>query len=189
MGLGPSELWDFWVFSKTKEQWLRNRRTGVQYTTGHGPVHVPDRHFETMGSCKKEYRKIETLNYRQASRIMELEQELRMVKNEAIEATDNVLDFIEKKKALTMAGGGTTSDVDWLSPMKVGTEFLVRPKVQKTWVLAKFMHAGCKDWNVLVIPMKGEEVTSPESEWIWVDPVEFCKFWDFKGILLEPINE
>lgn len=147
---------------------------------------------ETLDTVKKEYRDVETRNYRQASRLMELEQELRMVKKECIEAVDNVLDFAEKKKALqalTVTGGGTPPDGDWLSPMKLGTEFLVRPKAQKTWILAKFMQAGIKNGNVLLIPMKGEEVTVPDTEWLWADPVEFCRFWEFKGIILEPIND
>lgn len=143
---------------------------------------------ETMDSVKKEYRNTETRNYKQASRIMELEQELRMVKKETIEAVDNVLDFVAKK-ALLQTGGGTPPDGDWLSGMKIGTEFLVRPKTQKTWMLAKFMQAGVRHGNVLLIPMKGEDVTCPDSEWIWADPIEFCKFWEFKGILLEPTDE
>lgn len=148
----------------------------------------PPPNYETLETCKKEYRDLETRNYKQASRIMELEQELRMVKKEAIQSLDNVLDFAEKKVLLSK-GGGTPPDGDWLTPMKLGTEFLVRPKTQKTWVLQKFMQAGVKHGNVLLIPMKGEEVSVPDTEWIWADPVEFCKFWEFKGILLEPINE
>lgn len=108
-----------------------------------------------------------------------------MVKKEAIEAVDNVLDFVEQK-ALLQAGGRLPPPGDWLTGMKLGTEFLVRPKEQKTWVLQKFMQAGVRNGNVLLIPMKGEEVTAPDSEWIWADPVEFCKFWELKGILLEP---
>ena len=109
-----------------------------------------------------------------------------MVKKEAIEAVDNVLDFVKQKALLT--GGGTPPDGDWLSPMKLGTEFLVRPKVQKTWMLVKFMQAGIKNGNVLLIPMQGEAVSVPDTEWIWADPVEFCKFWEFRGIILEPIE-
>ena len=148
----------------------------------------PPPNYETLSTCKKEYRDLETRNYKQASRIMELQQELRMVKKEATEAIDNVLDFVEHKKGLQV-GGGTPPDGDWLSRMKLGTEFLVRPKVQKTWMLQKFMQAGIKNGNVLLIPMKGEEVSVPDTEWIWADPVEFCKFWEFKGIILEPIDE
>lgn len=148
----------------------------------------PPPHWETLETSKKELREVVTRNYKQASRIMELEQELRMVKKEAIEAVDNVLDFVAKK-ALLQTGGGTPPDGDWLSRMKIGTEFLVRPKTQKTWMLAKFMQAGVRNGNVLLIPMKGEDVTCPDSEWIWADPIEFCKFWEFKGILLEPMDE
>lgn len=101
-----------------------------------------------------------------------------------------VLDLEERRKLKKVAiGGGNPPDVDWLSPMKTGSEFLVRPKQQKTWILAKFMQAGCKEGNVLVIPMKGEEVTAPEAEWLWVDPVEFCRFWEFRGYVLVPIDD
>lgn len=147
----------------------------------------PPCHKEDINSVKKENRQVVTANYKQASRIMELEQELRMVKKESVEAVDNVLDFVKQKALLT--GGGTPPDGDWLSKMKIGTEFLVRPKTQKTWILAKFMQAGIRNGNVLLIPMKGEDVTCPDSEWIWADPVEFCKFWEFKGVLLEPVDE
>lgn len=106
------------------------------------------------------------------------------------EENDNVvLDLEERRKARKGLGGGGPPDVDWLSPMKLGSEFLVRPKQQKTWILAKFMQAGCKDGNVLLIPMKGEEVSAPESDWIWCDPVEFCRFWEFRGYVLIPIEE
>lgn len=149
---------------------------------------VPPFQPETMDSVKKLYREIETRNYKQAGKIMELEQELRMVKREAAESIDNVLDFVERKKAL-QTGGGTPPDGDWLSGMKLGTEFLVRPKTQKTWILAKFMQAGVRNGNVLLIPMQGEAVTAQDNEWIWADPVEFCKFWELKGILLEPVDD
>lgn len=107
------------------------------------------------------------------------------------EENDNVvLDLEERRKQKRRGlGGGNPPTDDWLSPMKIGTEFLVRPVSQKTWILAKFMQAGCKDGNVLIIPMKGEEVTAPESEWIWCDPVEFCKFWEFRGYVLIPVEE
>lgn len=166
---------------------LRRVKVGCQYRTGHGDTLCPAPDYETLDTCKKEYRKLETRSYKQASTIMRLEQELRMVKKEATQAVDNVLDFA-KQKALLAAGGGTPPDGDWLTPMKIGTEFLVRPKVQKTWMLQKFMQAGVRNGNVLLIPMKGEEVTVPDTEWIWADPIEFCRFWEFKGIILEPIN-
>lgn len=105
---------------------------------------------------------------------------------------DNVVsneEFIKRKSRKGLGFGGGPPDEDWLSGMKLGSEFLVRPKQQKTWILAKFMQAGVKDGNVLVIPMKGEEVTAPEADWIWCDPVEFCRFWEFRGYVLVPIEE
>jgi hypothetical protein len=169
-----------------QQLWLWDRANGVSYKSGLNTFYDPKTELEVSQRNEKLLIK---KNYSQASRIMELEQELRMVKKEATETVDNVLDFVERKRALTRTGGGVPTDGDWLTPMKIGTEFLVRPKVQKTWILAKFMQAGCKNGNVLVIPMKGEEVTAPEAEWVWVDPIEFCKFWEFKGLILEPIDD
>lgn len=114
--------------------------------------------------------------------------------NEATVKEDktNVLDFMEKRKALATGGGGSAG-MEWLTNMKMGSEFLVRPLSQKTWVLAKFMFAGNKIQasytNTLLIPMKGESVSQDESEWMWVDPVEFCKFWEFRGYILVPEDE
>lgn len=149
---------------------------------------VPPFKPETLDSVKKLNREVETRNYRQASMIMELEQELRMVKREATESIDNVLDFMEHKKIL-QTGGRVPPSGDWLSPMKLGTEFLVRPMTQKSWILQKFMQAGVRNGNVLLIPMQGEAVTAPDNEWLWADPVEFCKVWELKGILLEPVDD
>lgn len=139
--------------------------------------------------------RLESLNYQQAALIMELEFRNRMMMEKELGvAEDDVVDLAEFRRsrlravAKTILGGGPP-DGEWLSKMKVGTEFLVRPKAQKTWMLAKFMQAGSKNGNVLVIPMKGEEVNAPESEWMWVDPEEFCKFWELRGILLIPKEE
>jgi hypothetical protein len=141
----------------------------------------------------EQYRVIRTKDLEQNTekgikRIMELEQELRMVKQEATESVDNVLDFREHKKIL-QTGGRVPPSGDWLSGMKLGTEFLVRPMTQKSWILQKFMQAGVRNGNVLLIPMQGEAVTAPDNEWLWADPVEFCKVWELKGILLEPVDD
>src|SRR6266576_3799208 len=96
------------------------------------------------------------------------------------------LDEFRRNHPRRKAGGGMPLEGDWLSDMVCGTEFLVRPKVQKTWILAKFMHAGLRAGCVLVIPMQGDEPIQDDKQWVWVDPAEFCKFWELRAILLIP---
>ena len=101
---------------------------------------------------------------------------------------ENVVD-LEDFKAKLKTGGRVPPSGDWLTPMKIGSEFLVRPKTQQSWLLAKFMQAGVKNGNVLLIPMRGEAADTPETEWIWVDPIEFCKWWEFRGYVLVPVDD
>jgi hypothetical protein len=77
---------------------------------------------------------------------------------------------------------------DFMSDMKSGTEFLCRDKMGYTpkwlvveWIFAGLHHTG----NVLLIPTKS--ANDPKT-WIWVDPVEFCKAFDFRGIIEEPVD-
>ena len=130
---------------------------------------------------------LENLNYKQAGIIMELEHEVKVMTEHA-ELTDDVISLSEYKKNRTRlaTGGGKPPEGDWLSGMKSGTEFLVRPKVQKTWLLAKFMHAGTRAGCVLIIPMQGDEPIADDKQWVWTDPVEFCHFWELRAILLVP---
>lgn len=136
-------------------------------------------------------RGLEEKNYEQAAKIMELEWELRVMEKEYGSIHSNVvsneeLDLLRKKRKLKI-GGGPPSEGDWLSGMAVGTEFLVSPKVsQDNWILTKFMHAGMKNGNVLIIPMQGESPVEDDRQWIWVRPDRFCKFWEFMGYILIP---
>lgn len=96
----------------------------------------------------------------------------------------------EREKRLGLSfGGRPPGDEDWLSGMAVGTEFLARlkrmPEAQ-AWILQRFMQAGGKNGNILIIPMEGEEPVPDDKRWLWVDPVAFCKAWEFKGFLLIP---
>lgn len=75
---------------------------------------------------------------------------------------------------------------DYLSPMKCGTEFLVRGNNNYAWLLNEFMHAGKKEGNVLLIPHGMLE--KPEA-WIWVDPVLFCVHFELRGVLSVPEDE
>lgn len=83
---------------------------------------------------------------------------------------------------LKTAGKGPT-DKDWLSPMVCGTEFLARKNGHEPWILAEFMHGGKKEGNVLLIPNRA--YNNPR-EWIWVDPVAFCRAFELRGVLEVP---
>lgn len=138
------------------------------------------------------YSGLENLNYKQAGIIMELEHEVNVMKEYGAVVSDVVsLDEWRKNRVRLKGGGNIPPEGDWLSGMTCGTEFLVRPKTQKTWILAKFMHAGLRAGCVLVIPMQGDEPVQDDKQWVWVDPEEFCKFWELRAILLIPevINE
>lgn len=135
----------------------------------------------------KRYSQLENLNYKQAGIIMEYEHEVNVMK-EYDDVVSDVISFDEyrKNRLRLKTGGNQPPEGDWLSGMVCGTEFLVRPKVQKTWILAKFMHAGLRQRCVLVIPMRGDQPIQDDKEWVWVDPIEFCKFWELRTILLVP---
>ncbi len=76
-------------------------------------------------------------------------------------------------------------DGDWLSGMKTGTEFLVRDKTGRfpRWVVHEFTHAGKLKGNVLICPTA--TLNDPKT-WQWVDPVEFCRAFEFRGIVEVP---
>jgi len=82
-------------------------------------------------------------------------------------------------------GKGPTGE-DWLSGMLCGTEFLVKPRMMQTWVLHEFMHAGLKEGNVLLIPHG--KINIP-GEWVWTDPIEFCKVFELRAILEVPKDD
>lgn len=133
------------------------------------------------------YIDLENLNYKQAGIIMELEHEVKVMKEYGAVVSDVIsLDEFRRNHPKPKGGGNQPPEGDWLSRMKSGTEFLVRPKANKTWILAKFMHAGLRQEQVLVIPMRGDQPIQDDAEWVWVDPVEFCKFWELRAILLIP---
>lgn len=139
-------------------------------------------------------------NIRQAGRIMELElylrrysfimvdnQEDNVVKEYGVVESDVVsLDEFRSLRLKRRGGGGNPPEGDWFSRMIWGTEFLVRPKQQKTWLLVRFMMGGVKEGMGLVIPMRGDEPVQDDKEWMWVDPVEFCKYWELMAVVFVP---
>lgn len=75
---------------------------------------------------------------------------------------------------------------DYLSDMKSGTEFLVRDKTGITprWLVVEWIHGGLHSTgNVLIIPTKS---ANDVRTWVWVDPKEFCKAFEYRGIIEEP---
>lgn len=98
---------------------------------------------------------------------------------------DNVIPF--KKPMLKLAPKGP-EEGDWLSPLKSGTEFKCRDKTgrQPRWLVNEFTHCGKLKGDVLLTPTV--TLNDPKS-WFWVEPVEFCKQWEFRGIIEEPSNE
>lgn len=154
-----------------------------------------------LQSMRRDDQSVYDRNIRQAARIMELEFDLRKYRRIMVEDTQETVmktygtvksDVVSldefRKHHLKPDGGGPKGPKkgDWLSDMVWGTEFLVRPNANKTWMLARFMHAGRRERMVLVIPMRGEEPVQDDKEWLWVDPVEFCKYWELMAILLIP---
>ena len=84
---------------------------------------------------------------------------------------------------LRLAGKGPPAGWDWLSPMESGTEFLCSHKSQQSWLLTSFTHGGKKEGAVLLIPTA---TMNNHTSWIWVDPIEFCKVFELRGILEIP---
>lgn len=105
---------------------------------------------------------------------------------------DNVAPLRQKPELRLMRGGNEPPvyGKDYLSSMKAGTEFLVRdrqgliaPKfIVIEWIFGGLHHTG----NVLLIPAK---TPNDHHGWQWVDPKEFCKFFEFRGIIEEPEHE
>jgi hypothetical protein len=104
--------------------------------------------------------------------------------NEApkVEEEDNVIPF---KKPMLRLAPKQPEDGDWLSPLKAGTEFKCRDKTGRTprWLVNEFTHCGKLKGDVLLSPTV--TLNDPKS-WFWVEPTEFCKQWEFRGVIEEP---
>lgn len=100
-----------------------------------------------------------------------------------------------RQRLKRFGGGGDTpggKSKDWLTPMKWGTVFYIRPKRDGNWLLAKFLLAGKKGNVVLLVPMKGdEEVVSDDREWCPVEPKAFCDYFELVADFPPPeiVNE
>ena len=80
---------------------------------------------------------------------------------------------------------------DWLSPLgeepypPTGVEFLCRDKAGRftpRFVVMEYTFGGKIRGNVLLIPTK---TLNDIKTWQWVDPIEFCQIFEFRGIIEE----
>lgn len=101
---------------------------------------------------------------------------------------DNILQFSKDRIPIPKPAWKGPVETDWLSPLACGTEFLCRDKTGRNprWLVNEFTHCGKIHGNVLVSPTV--TLQDPKT-WFWVEPVEFCKQWEFRGIIEEPKNE
>ena len=78
---------------------------------------------------------------------------------------------------------------DWLSPLAriPGTKFKARDKVQgRRWQVLEFTCLGKMLGDVYLAPAPFIEDT---KSWFWVDPLIFCKEWEFRGVTEIPGEE
>jgi hypothetical protein len=103
---------------------------------------------------------------------------------------ENVVSMEEFKARPKPAMKEPPEGPDWLSSIKSGTEFLVRDKfgaLTPRFLVLEWIHGGLHPTgNVLLIPAKTPNDT---KNWQWVDPIEFCRIYDNRGILWEPEEE
>jgi hypothetical protein len=74
---------------------------------------------------------------------------------------------------------------DWLSPLECGTEFKCRNKTGRSppWLVLEYTHMGKLKGDVLLCPTVS--INNPTS-WFWVEPVMFCREWEFRGVISQP---
>jgi len=99
---------------------------------------------------------------------------------------------LEEFKARPKTAGKEPPDggKDWLSGMATGTEFLIRDRwgsLTPKWVVLEWIFGGLHPTgNVLLLPMK---TPNDPKTWQWVHPAEFCKAFEFRGIVDIPVLE
>lgn len=92
---------------------------------------------------------------------------------------------VEMKRKLVLHPGGKVPDNDWLSPMKTGTIFLVRPKRYPNSDLADFTKAFQKGSAVLI----RSEDQNDKVHYVWHDVERFVQSYELYAILKEPDEE
>ena len=107
--------------------------------------------------------------------------EMRIIENK----DDNVFDLAARREQpkLKVDWRGP-DDKDWLSTLSSGTEFWCKDRTGRTpkWSVQDFTHCGKLKGYVLLAPTV--TLQDPRT-WFWVEPVSFCKDWDFLGIIEE----
>ena len=103
---------------------------------------------------------------------------------------ENVVSLEEFKARPKTSMKEPPSGPDWLSAIPSGAEFLVRDKfgsLTPRFLVLEWIHGGLHPTgNVLLIPAKSPNDT---KSWQWVDPVEFSRMFENRGILLIPEDE
>lgn len=101
---------------------------------------------------------------------------------------DNIVSLEDFRKAIPKTAPKEPSEGDWLSGMICGTEFKCRDKTGRTprWLVQEFTQMGKLKGDVLLSPTV--TIQDPKG-WFWVEPVEFCRQWEFRGIIEEPKEE
>lgn len=102
----------------------------------------------------------------------------------------NVTDLAEFRARPKTEGKEPPTGPDWLSGMKLGSEFLTRDKgglltprfLVLEWIMGGLHPTG----NVLLIPAK---TPNDPKTWQWVAPKEFCQMYEFRGIIKEYTDE
>lgn len=103
---------------------------------------------------------------------------------------DTVVDMLQAKVKLKTASKEPPTGPEWLSSIKTGSEFLTRDifgSLTPRFLVLEWIHGGLhQTGNVLLIPSKTPNDT---KTWQWVDPVEFCKVFEYRGTLYVPTDE
>lgn len=98
-------------------------------------------------------------------------------------------EFRQNRVATGGSGPPAKPGDDYLSRMVNGTEFLCRDLRGNTpkWFIHEWIFGGLHSTgNVLLIPPK---TANDNRTWVFVDPTEFCKAFEFRGILEVPEDD
>jgi hypothetical protein len=85
-------------------------------------------------------------------------------------------------KPRLITGGKGPSGQNWLSQLKVGSVFLVKPKASGGFALGQFhlLHKLDKACHLM------DNLTSAQETHLWVEPVAFSSQFELVTILFEP---
>jgi hypothetical protein len=108
-------------------------------------------------------------------------------------ADSNVISNDELMEQRVRRGGGGRGGrmyTNYLINMPWGTQFYVRTRGSKTWMLVKFLLAGRKGDVFLLVPMRGDEnEVSDDREWLPVESKAFTDYWELMAEFPPPKEE